>query len=82
MARESTSDNIVHTVSLRTVVRDLGPLNLRGLIVIHPYFESKERIESKKVDSEVNATVLELQELFWRLSLPPGSDRDYPNCNP
>ena len=82
MARESAGDNIVHTVSLRTVVRDLGPLNLRGLIVIHPYFDSEERIESKKVASEVNPTTLELQDLFWRLSLPPGSDRDYPTCNP
>lgn len=83
MAGESAGGNIVHAVGLRTAGRDLGPLNLRGLIVIHPYFGSEERIESEKVaSSEVDATALELQDLCWRLSLPPGSDRDYPTCNP
>nr|AAD04946.2 PrMC3 [Pinus radiata] len=82
LAGESAGGNIAHVVGSRTADQDLGPLKIRGLIVIHPYFGSEERIECEKVAAGDDAAALELNDLFWRLALPPGSDRDYPTCNP
>lgn len=82
MAGESAGGNIVHAIGLRTVGRDLGPLDIRGLVVIHPFFSSEERIEYEKAASEVDATAMELNDLCWRMVLPPGSNRDHPASNP
>lgn len=82
MGGESAGGNIVHIVGTMTAGRDLGPLHIRGLIVIHPYFGSEERIESEKAASEGEVSEIELSDLLWRMSLPLGSNRDHPASNP
>ncbi|KAJ6794540.1 putative 2-hydroxyisoflavanone dehydratase [Iris pallida] len=76
LSGESAGANIVHHVMLR-VARDgvEEGLNIRGLMIIHPYFGSEERIESEL--AEGMEAPLAKSDLFWRLSLPEGSDRDH-----
>lgn len=82
MGGESAGGNIVHTVGTMTAGRDLGPLHIKGLIAIHPFFGSEERIESEKSTSETEASEIDLSDLLWRMSLPLGSNRDHPASNP
>jgi len=77
MGGESAGANIVHIVGTMTAGRDLGALHIRGLIVIHPAFSSEKRIEF-----EAEASEIELGDLFWRMVLPLGSNRDHPVSNP
>uniref|UniRef100_A0A7N0V075 Alpha/beta hydrolase fold-3 domain-containing protein n=1 Tax=Kalanchoe fedtschenkoi TaxID=63787 RepID=A0A7N0V075_KALFE len=51
----------------------------KGLILIHPYFGS-ERRTPKEAEADSSEEVA-MNDMFWKLSLPEGTDRDYPGSN-
>ncbi|ERN03755.1 hypothetical protein AMTR_s00078p00065010 [Amborella trichopoda] len=79
LSGESAGGNITYHVALQSLHKDLSPMEIKGILVIHPYFGSEARIESEK-GKEV-AHVIELNDMFWRLSLPEAEGRDHYACS-
>jgi acetyl esterase/lipase len=83
---DSAGGNIAYNVAKRVNLNScegnvLRPLNLKGLILIQPFFGGKIRTESEKCIAG-SALNLVASDTYWRLALPYGEDRDHPWCNP
>ncbi|KAL6344955.1 hypothetical protein AAG906_006720 [Vitis piasezkii] len=77
---DSAGGNIVHNVALRTIQeQSCDQVKIKGLLIIHPFFGSEERIEKERASGE--AENLALTDWMWKLSLPEGSNRDHYWCN-
>ncbi|KFK27950.1 hypothetical protein AALP_AA8G452400 [Arabis alpina] len=78
----SAGGNLAYTVGLRSVDSDLSPLQIRGLILHHPFFGGEERCgsEIRLVNDQACPPVV--TDVFWDLSLPIGVDRDHEYSNP
>ena len=59
-------------------------MNLKGLILIQPFFGGEVRTDSEKgmAQSPGSALNLAASDSYWRLALPCGAKRDHPWCNP
>ncbi|XP_058737623.1 probable carboxylesterase 17 [Vicia villosa] len=86
---DSAGGNIAYNVAKRVDSNSsedafLRPLNLKGLILIQPFFGGKERTLSEKCMVQLSGSALNLaaSDAYWRLALPYGEDRDHPWCNP
>ncbi|CAK7344409.1 unnamed protein product [Dovyalis caffra] len=89
LAGDSAGANIAYNVATR-----LGsscnpesmtkPLCLKGIILIQPFFGGEARTLSEKNMTQPanSALTLSASDSYWRLSLPSGSSRDHPYCNP
>lgn len=76
---DSAGGNIAHQVAIRAI-RDKGcPVRISGLLLIHPYFGSQKRTELEM--KEGSTEEVKSNDMFWRLSIPEGSNRDYEGCN-
>uniref|UniRef100_A0A5B7CBF2 Putative carboxylesterase 6 n=1 Tax=Davidia involucrata TaxID=16924 RepID=A0A5B7CBF2_DAVIN len=89
LAGDSAGANIAYNVALRLNISpnsatSLKPLVLKGTILIQPFFGGEARTESEKymVQPPRSALSLAASDTYWRLSLPPGVNRDHPWCNP
>ncbi|KAI4357844.1 hypothetical protein L6164_001767 [Bauhinia variegata] len=87
LAGDSAGANIAFSVATRLAAFDaaaLKPLNLKGMILIQPFFGGEARTVSEKcmVQSPRSALNLAASDTYWRLALPPGANRDHPWCNP
>ncbi|KAF6147123.1 hypothetical protein GIB67_036842 [Kingdonia uniflora] len=85
VAGDSAGANIAYNVASR--VGSLGAINpvvLKGLILIQPFFGGETRTNSERTMVQPPNSVLSLtsSDSYWRLSLPIGSNRDHPWCNP
>ncbi|KAJ6829392.1 putative carboxylesterase 15 isoform X3 [Iris pallida] len=61
---------------------ELGPVRVRGYVLLGPFFGGTQRSRSEAecpTDAFLN---LELNDRFWRLSVPLGADTDHPLVNP
>uniref|UniRef100_A0A6N2MK81 Alpha/beta hydrolase fold-3 domain-containing protein n=1 Tax=Salix viminalis TaxID=40686 RepID=A0A6N2MK81_SALVM len=60
------------------------PLCFKGIILIQPFFGGEARTLSEKNMTQPanSALTLSASDTYWWLSLPPGSNRDHPYCNP
>ncbi|KAJ9702570.1 hypothetical protein PVL29_004349 [Vitis rotundifolia] len=77
---DSAGGNIVHNIALRTIQeQSCDQVKIKGLLLIHPFFGSEERIEKERASGE--AENLALTDWMWKLSLPEGSNRDHSWCN-
>ncbi|GLT49310.1 hypothetical protein SLA2020_228740 [Shorea laevis] len=80
----SVGGNIAYHVALRAAkaVNELEPLQIRGLILNHPFFGGVQRSGSEL--RLMNDPILPpiVTDLKWDLSLPAGSDRELEYCNP
>ncbi|CAI9095377.1 OLC1v1031316C1 [Oldenlandia corymbosa var. corymbosa] len=85
----SAGGNLVYHVGLRAAAAaaaecgdDLKPLQIKGLILHHPFFGGTNRSGSEL--RLVNDKVIPLcvSDLMWKLCLPIGVDRDHEYCNP
>ncbi|KAK6134081.1 hypothetical protein DH2020_032178 [Rehmannia glutinosa] len=76
---DSAGANIAYNVALR-----LRPSDIKGLILIQPFFGGEKRTNSEKfmVQPPRSALTVAASDAYWRLSLPAGADRDHPWCNP
>ncbi|CAN8256132.1 unnamed protein product [Cochlearia groenlandica] len=89
LAGDSAGANIAYQVNARisTNGKTLNNLNIKGIILIHPFFggESRTSSETKQQQNNSKSTsglTLSASDTYWRLSLPRGANRDHPWCNP
>ncbi|KAL7001206.1 hypothetical protein U1Q18_002359 [Sarracenia purpurea var. burkii] len=88
LAGDSAGANIAYNVAIRVgsfQAVALKPLSFKGTILIQPFFGGEVRTHSEKhTAAELTRSVLTVAaaDTYWRLSLPPGSNRDHPWCNP
>nr|XP_043606057.1 probable carboxylesterase 6 [Erigeron canadensis] len=79
LSGDSAGGNIAHHVALRAI-RDIEcPVHIKGILPIHPYFGSEKRTELEMKESSVDE--VKSNDMFWRLSIPDGLNRDYDYCN-
>lgn len=76
---DSAGGNIAHQVALRTIRDTPNGIRINGVMLIHPYFGSEKRTKREVVTEA--AEDVKMNDMFWRLSLPEGSNRDYFGCN-
>ncbi|KAI4337324.1 hypothetical protein L6164_015755 [Bauhinia variegata] len=79
LSGDSAGGNIVHHVAVKAIRNKACPLKIKGLLLIHPYFGSEERTEKEMGDGA--AGDVKMNDMFWRLSIPEGANRDYFGCN-
>nr|GMD42101.1 carboxylesterase 1-like [Ipomoea batatas] len=79
----SAGGNIAYRVGLSasSICTELKPLEIRGLILHHPYFGGKERTASELKSVDDKLFPLRLNDLMWETALPAGADRDHVYCN-
>lgn len=85
LAGDSAGANIAYNVSISlNSSPTLRTSGLRGIILIQPFFggESRTHSENHMAQSPHSALSLVTSDTYWRLSLPSGSNRDHPWCNP
>ena len=81
---ESAGGNIAYTAGLRAaaIVDEIKPVNIKGLILIQPFFGGNKRTASEtRLEKDLNLPLIATDSM-WNLSLPLGVDRDYEYCNP
>ncbi|EOA39029.1 hypothetical protein CARUB_v10011599mg [Capsella rubella] len=81
----SAGGNLAYNVGLRSAadsVSDLSPLQIRGLILHHPFFGGKERCgsEIRLANDQVCPPIV--TDVMWELCLPVGVDRDHEYSDP
>lgn len=79
LSGDSAGGNITHNVAVKAIRNGIPLLSVKGLLLIHPYFGSEER--TKKEMEEGAAEDVAMNDMFWRLSIPQGLNRDYFGCN-
>ncbi|WCJ30270.1 alpha/beta-Hydrolases superfamily protein [Euphorbia peplus] len=79
LSGDSAGGNIVHNVAIRAMRNKLPRVTIKGLLPIHPFFGSEKRTRKEMGDGE--AGYVEMNDMFWRLSIPKGLTRDYFGCN-
>ncbi|KMS98931.1 hypothetical protein BVRB_3g067320 [Beta vulgaris subsp. vulgaris] len=81
---DSAGGNIVFQSGLMAAVKidDFKPLNIKGLVLIQPFFSGLDRTGSEL--RLVNDPVLSLvvNDFFWELSLPVGANRGHEYSDP
>ncbi|KAL2519116.1 putative carboxylesterase [Abeliophyllum distichum] len=85
LAGDSAGANIAYNVAMRLFgLTNLRPLDLKGLILVQPFFGGESRTQSEKhmVQPPRSALTLAASDTYWRLSLPDRANRDHPWCNP
>lgn len=79
LSGDSAGGNIAHHVAIKAMRKKVSYVKIKGLLLIHPYFGSEKRTKKEMVDGA--ASDVEMNDMFWRLSIPEGSNRDYFGCN-
>uniref|UniRef100_A0A1J3JWF7 Putative carboxylesterase 17 n=1 Tax=Noccaea caerulescens TaxID=107243 RepID=A0A1J3JWF7_NOCCA len=84
---DSAGANIAYQVAVRITAGDksVNNVNLKGVILIHPFFGGESRTSSERQQqhhSKSSALTLSASDTYWRLALPRGASRDHPWCNP
>lgn len=80
LSGDSAGGNIVHHVATKAIQNNsCHTIKIKGLLPIHPYFGSEQRTEKEK--AEEAAEEVSSNDMFWRLSIPEGLNRDYYGCN-
>ncbi|WJZ92537.1 hypothetical protein VitviT2T_011525 [Vitis vinifera] len=80
---DSSGGNMAHhlAVELGAGSPGLDPVQVRGYVLMAPFFGGTVRTRSEEGPSEAMLN-LELLDRFWRLSLPVGDTADHPLANP
>ncbi|CAA3029027.1 probable carboxylesterase 17 [Olea europaea subsp. europaea] len=79
LSGDSAGGNIAHHVAIKAIKSNNFHVLIKGLLPIHPYFGSEKR--TKLELAEDSSQEVAMNDMFWRLSLPEGSDRDFYGCN-
>ncbi|KAM0061510.1 putative carboxylesterase [Helianthus debilis subsp. tardiflorus] len=79
LSGDSAGGNIAHHVALRAIRDQECPVRIIGIIPIHPYFGSEKRTELETRQGSTDE--VRSNDMFWRLSIPEGLNRDYDGCN-
>ncbi|KAJ4839315.1 hypothetical protein Tsubulata_018127 [Turnera subulata] len=79
LSGDSAGGNIVHQVAVRATRNKISNIKIRGLMPLHPYFGSEKRTQKEMADGSEKDVAM--NDMFWQLSIPKGSNRDYFGCN-
>ncbi|KAK7377232.1 hypothetical protein VNO80_02654 [Phaseolus coccineus] len=79
LSGDSAGGNIAHHVAVKAIQSNACPLRIKGLMPIHPYFGSEKRTVKEMVDESIEDVTM--NDMFWKLSIPEGLNRDYYGCN-
>uniref|UniRef100_A0A2P2N3D6 Putative carboxylesterase 15 n=1 Tax=Rhizophora mucronata TaxID=61149 RepID=A0A2P2N3D6_RHIMU len=81
---DSAGGNIAHNlaVRLRAGSPELAPVQVRGYVLLGPFFGGTVRTKSEAEGSKEAFLNLELIDRYWRLSIPVGDTTDHPLVNP
>ncbi|XP_027333185.1 probable carboxylesterase 6 [Abrus precatorius] len=79
LSGDSAGGNIAHHVAIKAIQNNGCPLKIKGLMPIHPYFGSEKRTKKEMDDESIEDVTM--NDMFWRLSIPEGLNRDYFGCN-
>ncbi|KAI3691076.1 hypothetical protein L2E82_49293 [Cichorium intybus] len=79
LSGDSAGGNIAHHVAIRAIRDPQCPVRVCGIVPIHPYFGSEKRTELETKAESVDE--VKSNDMFWSLSVPEGSNRDYNGCN-
>ncbi|GFP87819.1 probable carboxylesterase 17 [Phtheirospermum japonicum] len=79
LSGDSAGGNIAHQVVIQSVKMNIANVRIKGLLPIHPFFGSTTRTELEL--AEGSAGEVAMNDMFWKLSLPDGTDRDFYGCN-
>lgn len=79
LSGDSAGGNIAHQVAVKLMETSISNIRVKGLIPIHPYFGSEIRTELEMEESSSHEVAM--NDMFWKLSLPEGSDRNFYGCN-
>lgn len=79
LSGDSAGGNIAHHVAVKAIQNNECPLKIKGLMLIHPYFGSEKRTKNEMADESIKDVAM--NDMFWRLSIPEGLNRDYFGCN-
>ncbi|CAO2829176.1 unnamed protein product [Amaranthus hypochondriacus] len=81
---DSAGANIAYNVALRHGMSNSN--NIKGIVLIQPFFGGEERTNSElssiKVQLRKSALSLAASDIYWRIALPLGANRNHPWCNP
>ncbi|XP_058201590.1 probable carboxylesterase 17 [Rhododendron vialii] len=85
LSGESAGGNITHQVAITAIRENLCQtfsdchLEVKGLLLIHPFFGSERRTNREMAEGAAGDVAM--NDMFWGLSLPEGSNRDFYGCN-
>ncbi|KAJ4744739.1 alpha/beta-Hydrolases superfamily protein [Rhynchospora pubera] len=83
---DSAGGTIAHHLAVRfgsTSGRtELEPVQIKGYVQLMPFFGGVERTRSEAQCPKEAFLNLELNDRYWRLSLPIGANFDHPSANP
>lgn len=79
LSGDSAGGNIAHNVAMDAISNVFDHVKIRGLLLIHPYFGSEKRTENEMAQGATGE--MAMNDMFWRLSIPEGLNRDYFGCN-
>ncbi|KAI3815139.1 hypothetical protein L1987_14795 [Smallanthus sonchifolius] len=79
LSGDSAGGNIAYHVAIRAIWDEECPVRIIGIIPIHPYFGSEKRTELEMRQGSTDD--VKSNDMFWRLSIPEGLNRDYEGCN-
>ncbi|VAH74214.1 probable carboxylesterase 15 [Triticum dicoccoides] len=80
----SAGTNLAHhvTVQVASAQQDVHPVHIAGYVLISAFFGGAKRTATEAdPPADVSLTV-EGSDMFWRMSLPVGTNRDHPVANP
>eukprot|EP00249_Psilotum_nudum_P010794 c22773_g1_i2 orf=86-1075(+) len=77
LAGESAGGAVVFNVAMRISEEDREPVNVCGLLLVHPAFHTEAKRESMMDDDGSART-----RAFYSFALPVGADLDHPLVNP
>ncbi|CAK7353666.1 unnamed protein product [Dovyalis caffra] len=79
LSGDSAGGNITHQVAIKALRSETCQVEIKGLMLIHPYFGSERRTEKEMAEGAAGDVAM--NDMFWGLSIPEGSNRDYFGCN-
>lgn len=83
---DSAGGSIAHHLAIRFDAvsgrAELAPVRIRGYILLGPFFGGTKRTKSEAECPKDAFLNLELNDRFWRLSVPLGANTDHPLVNP
>lgn len=83
---DSAGGTIAHHLAVRfdaaSGSAELAPVRIRGYVLLGPFFGGTVRTKSEAECPKDAFLNLELNDRFWRLSVPLGANTDHPLVNP
>ncbi|KAG6469318.1 probable carboxylesterase 15 [Zingiber officinale] len=83
---DSAGGNIAHHIALRfgspASRAALAPVRLRGFVLLMPFFGGSRRTRSEAECPDDAFLNRDLNDRYWRLSIPAGATLDHPLVNP